>query len=322
MAVERVLITGGTGFVGSFLVAELLGAAAAGEYEVELHVTAFGSPVQIETQPPRSVQIHYLDLNDRLATAQLIEKIQPTHVYHLAAMAAVGSSFDQTEMVLKNNISLQVSVLDALRSHASAARTLIISSGELYAGSITSADPVAESTQILPTNPYAVSKATQELLAYAYYRSYQLPIIRVRPFNHTGPGQSLAFVVPALTQQIVAVERGQADSVHVGNLGTVRDFTDVRDVVRAYALLMQVGKVGEVYNVASGVGVSIQDIFTKLCARSSANITTSQDEARLRPSDSPVIVGDATRVRQLGWTPTISLDQTLTDSIEYWRSQP
>jgi GDP-4-dehydro-6-deoxy-D-mannose reductase len=315
-AQERILITGGTGFVGTHLVEHLLDASAG-----EIHVTAFSSDPSAVAAVLPSSQIHEINLTDSAATAALIAEIQPTQVYHLAAIATVSASFDQAEHVLVNNAQLQLSVLNALVKHAPAARVLAVSSAEVYGKVEQDQLPIREDQPLKPVNPYAVSKATQDLLAQSYWLSHQLPIIRVRPFNHIGEGQVTAFVVPAFAKQIVAVERGLQENIQVGNLDSIRDFSDVKDVVRAYSLVLERGTPGDVYNIASGSGTSIGEMLELLIAHSTATVNILQDPAKMRPSDTPRTIGDATKVRALGWEPTHDLRETVGRILEYWRKQ-
>jgi GDP-4-dehydro-6-deoxy-D-mannose reductase len=313
---ERILITGGTGFVGTHLVEHLLAHS-----DAEVHVTAFSSdPSAVAALLPSS-QIHEINLTDSAATAELIAQIQPTQVYHLAAIATVSASFDQAEHVLVNNAQLQLSVLNALVKHAPTARVLAVSSAEVYGKVEENELPITENQPLKPVNPYAVSKATQDLLAQSYWLSHQLPIIRVRPFNHIGEGQVTAFVVPAFAKQIVAVERGLQENIQVGNLSSIRDFSDVKDVVAAYSLVLDRGTPGDVYNIASGQGKSIAEMLDLLISHSTATVEIIQDPTKMRPSDTPRTIGDATKVRQLGWTPTHDLRETVGRILEYWRNQ-
>ncbi len=182
--------------------------------------------------------------------------------------------------------------------------------------------PLDEDTQFRPTSPYSVSKATQDLLGLQYYLAFKLPIIRVRPFNHIGPRQSPAFVVSSFAKQIAEIEKedGQT-SIKVGNLSARRDFTDVRDMVRAYQIVMDKGEVGEVYNIGSGSSVSIQTIVDNFIKLAKKEISIEIDPARIRPLDIPDIVCDAKKIHSLGWSTQIQLDQTLKDTLEYWREQ-
>lgn len=312
-----ILVTGGTGFAGSHLLEALLTAG-----RTNLHTTHFGNTVQLPFDTS-SVQFHQVDLTNKQATEALIQKVQPDQIYHLASFAAVGKSFQQADGLLKNNIGLQLNMLEAVRQFKPDARVLSIGSAEEY-GLVNSSDPnftIDESFPFNPINPYAVSKLTQEHLAVAYLNSYQLQIVRVRPFNHIGERQSLEFVIPAFVSQLVQIEKGQATTMKVGNLEVTRDFTDVKDMARAYMLLMEKGQVGEVYNVGSGMGWKIADVLNELIKLSSAKVTLEQDPSRMRPSDIPRFVANADKVRSLGWEPQIALTDTLQRVVTEWRNK-
>lgn len=313
---EVILITGGTGFAGSHLV-ELLVAQGVGK----VHVTQFSEKKLPEVPAFSQVQVHTVNLTDVEHTNALIAEIRPTQVYHLASFAYVGKSFDKGAEVLQNNIQLQVVLLDAIKQHAPEARVLIIGSAEEYGMSLDEQEiPIREDHPFRPVNPYAVSKITQDMLAYAYFQSYKMNIVRVRPFNHIGERQSEDFAIPAFAKQIVNIERGQQTHLKVGNLSGVRDFTDVKDMVKAYALLMEKGEVGQVYNVGSGVGVSMQQVVELLCSLATVPIQLETDQSRLRPLDIPVIVANNEKVIALGWQPTIPLETSLQRVVGYWRT--
>jgi GDP-4-dehydro-6-deoxy-D-mannose reductase len=316
-----ILVTGGTGFAGSHLVEQLLKT-----HPPELiHVTTYSSrPSFIDQLLPES-NIHQLDLRDAAATAHLIEDIQPTHLYHLAALAAVGSSFGKTIQVMNQNTEIQFSVLEALRLHAPQTRTLVVGSAQEYDVFAHMNDQgeaiLNESAQLGPANPYGVSKVAQDLLALSYFYTYHLPIIRVRPFNHIGERQELGFAIADFAQQMVHVERGQLDHIAVGNLEAVRDFTDVKDVVQGYELVMEKGTLGEVYNVGSGQGRTMQSMLDALLALANTTIEVKVDQHRLRPLDVKSIIADSSKLQALGWQPQIAISDTLTRVVSYWRNQ-
>ncbi len=309
---ERVLITGGTGFVGSHLYRHL------SEQHLELHLTSMGGG----STDYKQAQVHKVDLRDSAATARLVEVVKPTQIYHLASLAAVGSSYEQAERVLIDNVQLQHSLLSAVLHHAPQARILHVSSAEVYGYSEENDKTLNEEAPLKPINPYGVSKATQDLLCYAYCKSYQMKIIRVRPFNHIGAGQTAQFALPAFAQQLVAIERGANPVLKVGNLQAVRDFTDVDDIVRAYILLMQRGVASEVYNLGSGTGIQMQTVVEQLCALAKVPVRIEVDPKRLRPLDIPVMVANNAKVKNLGWQPKVPLHASLESIIEYWRNQP
>jgi GDP-4-dehydro-6-deoxy-D-mannose reductase len=201
-------------------------------------------------------------------------------------------------------------------------KTLVVASAEVY-GSVKKEDlPMNEETSLNPTNPYAVSKLAQDFLGRQYFLSYGLKAVRVRPFNHVGPGQAPIFVVSAFAQKIVEIEKGKRKPIlPVGNLEARRDFTDVRDVVKAYSLLMEKGEFGEVYNIGSGVSYKISQILEMLLSFSSAKITINVDKSLFRPIDDPELVCDPLKINKLtGWKPEIPIEKTLKDTLDYWRN--
>lgn len=314
----RVLITGASGFAGTHLIEALKQSSQA--KDLEIFGTAYnGSGVLAEMLP----QDHIIPLNlmDGEAVKSLFTTVKPDQIYHLASFAFVGQSFERGAELLTNNIGLQEHVLEAVLKYVPSARLLIIGSAEEYGLSEQGEIPIKENHPFRPVNPYSVSKVAQDLLAYAYTVSHKLNIVRVRPFNHIGERQTVDFAIPAFAKQIVAIERGQQESLSVGNLTGLRDFTDVRDMVRAYMLLMEKGQVGEVYNVGSGIGVKMSKIVDTLIALSSAHVTVKQDEKRFRPLDIPEIIADVSKIKALGWKTTIPLEETLKRVMEYWRKQ-
>jgi GDP-4-dehydro-6-deoxy-D-mannose reductase len=308
------LITGADGFAGKHLSQELIRADAA----LELHGTKFGEVSGLFPQ----IAYHTLDLREEQAVASLIAVVEPDSVYHLAAEANVGQSYTTAWSTLENNVHAQLNLILACLSHNLKPRMLIISSGDIYGDGLFEA-PAAEDHPLRPPNPYSVSKVTQDMLALQYHISHQLPIMRARPFNHLGPGQSLGFVAPDFAMQIARIEAGQQEPVmHVGSLTAERDFSDVRDVVRAYRLIMERGTPGEAYNIASGRTCTIQQMLDLLLSYSSADIKVEVDPARLRPGSVSKSWGDASRMRAAtGWQPTIPLEQTLLDVLEDCRQR-
>jgi GDP-4-dehydro-6-deoxy-D-mannose reductase len=310
-----ILVTGGTGFAGSHLL-ELL---TSQQPEAELHATSFrGGNDGIL---PSSVNIHPLDMSDAEAINSLIKELQPTQIYHLASFAVVHGSHNSPVSVLQNNITLQANLLEAIKNHSPKSRLMVTGSGEEYGQVSHEQVPVNEDVLLTPVNPYAVSKVAQDLLAQAYYLSYGLDIVRVRPFNHTGERQTADFVVPSFAKQIVCIERGDQTEILVGNLDAIRDFTDVKDMVKAYTVVMEKGTSGSVYNIGSGKEVKIQDMLDQLCALASTPIKIIVDPARIRPLDVPRMIADNGKIKELGWEPTIPLTDTLQRVLAYWRSQ-
>ncbi|NCO12514.1 MAG: GDP-mannose 4,6 dehydratase [Candidatus Pacebacteria bacterium CG_4_10_14_3_um_filter_34_15] len=312
----KILITGGTGFAGSHLVEALL----AHGYE-DIHVTSFSGSSEFMEKLINKDNIHQLDLTNRQDTESLIKELQPTQIYHLASFAYVGKSFEKAEELLNNNISLQLNLLKAVKEFAPNARLLVIGSAEEYGVSLSDDEiPCDEDHKFRPINPYAVSKITQDMLAYVYYISFNLDIVTVRPFNHIGERQTSDFAIPAFTNQVVAIERGEQEKLLVGDLDAIRDFTDVKDMVEAYIVVMNNGQKGEVYNIGSGIGVRMSDVVQKLVSLSTKEIIIEEDKSRLRPHDIPKMIVNNDKIKSLGWSPKISLDDSLARIIEFARS--
>jgi GDP-4-dehydro-6-deoxy-D-mannose reductase len=297
----KALITGGAGFVGTYLAAECVAAG-----HVAVPVDRIGEVT--------------LDITDRAAVQEAFAKIQPEVVYHLAALAHVGDSWSDPTNVLRVNIEGTANVLDAARA-CGVRRVIVIGSSEEY-GLVEPEDlPLREDSPLRPSTPYGVSKIAASFLALQAHIAHGLDVVRVRPFSHTGPGQSSQFLVPALAQRIATAERDGADEIVVGSLDPVRDISDVRDVVRAYRLLAERGTPGAVYNVCSGTGVTVREIAERLIAAARRPLRITVDPALVRPIDVPLFVGDSTLVRRdTGWRPEHALDETLTDVLEHARA--
>ena len=292
-----VLVTGAGGFAGSHLVEHL-------------------SPSHTVVAWTRQT----VDLLDRDRVRAAIRGLRPAQIYHCAGVPHVAESFRDTAQPLAGNVLATEYLLDALRRAGVRCRVLVPGSATVYAPS---SEPISETAAIAPASPYAVSKLAQEQLALRARQEDGLEVVVTRSFNHTGPRQTPAFAAPSMARQIALIERGQLEPViKVGNLDAHRDFTDVRDVVRAYGALMKSGTVGVIYNVASGVGRSIRSVLEALASRSRVPVRIEIDPARMRPSDAPSIVGDCSRLtRATGWQPAVSFDQMLDDLLDYWRNR-
>jgi GDP-4-dehydro-6-deoxy-D-mannose reductase len=294
----RALITGGKGFVGHWLAAHLK------DRGDEVAV------IDIET-----------DVADGAAVRRVMADVAPEAVYHLAAMTHVGESWENPGQVLRVNVLGTAEILAAARSVSGSPRVLVVSSAEVYG--VVSPDqlPLAEDTPTAPASPYAASKLAAEAVALQAWRGYGQEVLVVRPFNHIGPGQSPNFFVPALAKRIVDARRSGARSLPVGTLTTRRDFTDVRDVVTAYRLLLEKGTPGAVYNVCSGRDVAMSEVAAQLLELAQADLTLQTDPELLRPVDVPVLRGDAGRLEAAtGWRPVIPLATTLADVLASWEA--
>jgi GDP-4-dehydro-6-deoxy-D-mannose reductase len=310
----RILITGIGGFVGRHLTAYVLAQTP----DAELH----GAVIAPEHAIPQA-ECHVVDLKDEAAVHTLIQRVRPDHIYHLAAQASVGRSFEAPWETLENNILAQLNLITGCLKLETPPRLLIISSGEIYGAETVSDTPPTEDAPLCPSNPYSVSKVAQDMLGLQYYLSHKLPIMRARPFNHLGPGQRLGFVAPDFALQVARIEAGvQAPIMRVGNLSAERDFTDVRDIVRAYFLIMERGNPGEAYNIASGRYITVRYLLDVMLGYSSAQIRVETDTARLRPSGTSRSWGDASRLRRVtGWEPQIPIEQTIFDVLNEFRQQ-
>ncbi len=316
----RVLITGVSGFAGSFL-ADFLLAQKQTQSDLEL----WG--VSQSSDPPRAAdaQIKLLrgDLTDPRFTANLVSKVSPDRIYHLAAQAFVPISWQDPWATLENNIRAQTNLLHAAAQNHSRARILIVASQEEY-GRVTPADlPLNEDTPLRPDSPYGVSKIAQDYLGLQYFISHQLHIVRVRPFNHIGPRQNERFVAANFAKQVAEMEAGVRDEkLCVGNLDAQRDFTDVRDMVRGYVLALERGIAGEVYNIGSGKPRAIKELVATYQLLARVPFEIEYDPERMRPSDTPISFCDATKFkRATGWETEVAFEQTLGDTLEYWRAR-
>lgn len=315
---KRVLITGATGFAGSYLAQRLLSTkrySVSGTYLIEESL----KNVDVIRS---NLNLFKADLSNEKKVSDIIKEVSPSVIFHLAALTSPADSFKNPAETLTNNISLQINLMEAVRkNNLLNTKILIVSSGEIH-GIVKKEDlPIDEETPLRPTNPYSVSKIAQDFLGLTYFLTYKLKIIRVRPFNHIGPMQSPHFVVSSFAKQIAEIEKGKREPyLRVGDLETKRDFTDVRDMVNAYVLAVEKGKEGDVYNIGSGVSYKISDILDKLLSMSSSKIEIRKDTALLRPSDNPELVCDNSKFTRLtNWKPLITIDETLKNTLDYWR---
>jgi len=313
----RALITGISGFVGSHLAEYLLEAT-----EWEVAGTVFG-PYGNIANLCGELELYPAELSRLDVVTFILEQAQPDAIFHLAAQPLVSTSRRDPWGTLETNIRMQLSILEGVAQVRPDCRVLVVGSSEEYGQVLPEELPVDEDTPLRPMNPYALSKVAQDLMGLQYHLAQQLHVVRVRPFNHIGPRQRLGFVAADFSSQIAAAELGlQRPVMAVGNLDARRDFSDVRDVVRAYVALITQGTPGQVYNVGAGESHSVQEILDTLLGMSRVPIEIRPDPDRMRPSDTPDIVCDATRIRELcGWRATIPLAQSLQDVLEYWRQE-
>ena len=316
----RILITGITGFAGSHLAEYALN-----QEGVEVFgIRRWRSPTENIDHLLDQLNIVECDLRDAASVTSMIGSIRPDRIFHLAAQSYVLTSWHAPAESLETNIIGQLNLFEALRNTGcDATRIQIAGSSEEYGLVHRDETPITEANPLRPLSPYAVSKVTQDLLAYQYFRSYGIHTIRTRGFNHTGPRRGEVFVVSNFAKQIALIEAGQEDPViRVGNLEAERDFTDVRDVVRAYWLILEHGDAGDVYNIASGKTWKIQDVLDLMLSLSAADIKVEIDSSRLRPSDVELLLGDASKLSAItGWEPLIPFEQTARETLDYWRAR-
>ncbi|MDE7311949.1 MAG: GDP-mannose 4,6-dehydratase [Eubacterium sp.] len=312
------LIIGGSGFVGAYLARHLreLGHKAAvtkmpQEQAPFLEADACG------------MDILDLDILEYDAVVDLINKTNPDFIFHLAAQSSVAVSWKNPCLTADVNIKGSIHVLEAVRRQEKKSRILLVGSGEEYGAILPDEIPVREGHMVKPGNIYAATKACQNQIGAIYAQAYGMDAIMVRAFNHIGPHQASCFVVSDFCRQAAEIEAGLKEPViWTGNLEAKRDFTDVRDIVRAYALLAQRGQAGETYNVGSGHAARIGDILKLVLERTAAEICVKEDPAKIRPLDVPVIEADITKLKRLtGWEPKISLEQTVSETLDAWRTE-
>jgi GDP-4-dehydro-6-deoxy-D-mannose reductase len=316
----RVLITGITGFAGSHLAEYLL------DHQPQVEVWGiyrWRSRLENLENVQGRVKMVECDLRDFTSVHAALAQARPDGVFHLAAQSFVPSSWKAPNDTLITNVTGQTNLFEAVRFLGLDPVIQIACSSEEYGMVYPDEVPIREDNPLRPLSPYAVSKVAQDMMAYQYFQSYGLKTVRTRGFNHTGPRRGDVFVTSNFAKQIATIEAGKAEPViRVGNLEAVRDFTDVRDMVRAYWLAVTKAKPGEVYNLATGSGITIQELLDRLLALSTVKVEVRQDPDRMRPSDVVRLIGDSSKFRaDTGWAPEIPFDKTLADLLAYWRER-
>lgn len=311
----KALVTGIAGFAGSHLLEVLLkkNIEVDGVVYHASHSKNLGSDLG-------KIKIFAGDLNDSKFVNRVVRDSKPDQIYHLAAQSSAAVSLADPETTLIGNMTAQLNILEAVRNYNLNPKILITGSAEEY-GIVDKIDlPMAEDTPLRPIQPYAVSKIAQDFLGYQYYLAYKLNVIRVRPFNHIGPRQRPDFVVADFCNQVAQIKRSEKEPVvRVGNLEVKRDFTDVRDMVRAYYLALEKGQSGEVYNLGSGKSYSIRWVLDQLISLSGVNIKVEVEEKRLRPIDIPETICDYSKFKKAtGWEPEIKIEETLKNTLDYY----
>ena len=314
----KALITGISGFAGSYLA----------EFLIDKGYRVFGTFYDKSTFSNLDniidkIEIFECDIRNYSSLRTIIEKVRPDELYHLAAISFVPTSLKDPKLTFDTNLYGTLNLYEAIKELKFNPKILFVGSADEY-GMVTDSNlPIKEECPLQPVNPYSISKASADYLSHFYFKSYNLNIVRVRPFNHIGPRQSPEFVCSNFSRQIIEIEKGMKESViMVGNLEAKRDFTDVRDMVRAYWLAVQKGESGDVYNICSGKAVSIKEILDKLLSMSKKNIKVKQDPKRLRSSDIPILLGNSTKFRtQTSWEQRIPFEKTLRCILDYWRER-
>ena len=315
----KVLVTGITGFAGSHLVDYLL---TLPNVEV-MGILRWRSRTENIEHFRDKVRLVECDLRDASSVRDVIDQLRPERIFHLAAQSFVPTSWTAPTESLVTNIIGQLNLFEAVKKLHIAPRIQLACSSEQYGMVYENELPIRETNPMRPLSPYAVSKVGQDTLGYQYWMSFQIPIVRTRGFNHEGPRRGPVFVCSDFAKQVADIERGlKPPVIRVGNLDARRDFSDVRDVVRAYWLSLERGEPGEVYNICSGRDWTIRAMLDMLLGMTKAKVKIEQDPARMRPSDVPVLLGDASKFKKAtGWEPTIPFEQTLRDLLEYWRTR-
>lgn len=311
---KRALVIGAAGFVGGYLIKELRKF-----HDMEVFATKLPNS-QWESTLAR---VYDLDIMEKDDIVDLLFEIRPDYIFHLAAQSSVGVAWKCPGMTVDVNIKGSINVMDAIRELYYKPRILLIGSGEEYGHIEEGETPIRENNPLRPGNIYAATKVCQNMIGHIYSQAYDMELVLVRAFNHIGPGQAPLFVVSDFCKQVAEIERNLREPVmRVGNLAARRDFTDVRDVVKAYIKLVQIGIPGETYNIGRGQAIAIKDLLQMIVEKSKADIKVEIDPAKIRPVDVPVIEADTRKIYDLtGWKPEIPLEQTISETLDYWRKQ-
>ena len=313
-SMKKAMIIGAAGFVGPYLAEHL-------QQEYGMKVAATKLPH--EELHIEGADTYNLDILNKEEIVSLLFRVRPDYIFHLAAQSSVGLSWKNPGLTVDINIKGSINVMDAIRELYYKPKVLLIGSGEEYGHIKEGETPINEDNMIRPGNIYAATKVCQNMIGSIYAKAYDMDLMMVRAFNHIGPTQAPMFVVADFCKQVAEIEKGLRPPVmYVGNLSARRDFTDVRDVVKAYALLVQKGEAGETYNVGSGHAVSIQEILDMIISLSDKEIKVEIDPNKLRPVDVPIIEADTDKLkRTTGWEQTITLKQTIEETLNYWRER-
>lgn len=316
---KKTLITGVTGFAGSHL-ADLLLAKG---FDVYATIRPSRSKTDNIDHIMSKLTLFDADLLDSHSLSTVLSKVKPDYIFHLAAQAFVPSSWSSPATTMEANVTGTIHLFEAIRRAGIDPIVQIACSSEEYGLVHKNETPIKETNPLRPLSPYAVSKIAMDFLGYQYFKSYNIKIIRTRGFNHTGPRQADVYVCSTFAKQIARIEKGKNEPViKVGNLESFRDFTDVRDMVKAYLLAVEKGEPGEVYNISSEETWKIKDVLNTLVSKAKVKIKIEQDPLRMRPSDVELLLGDSSRFRKVtGWKNEIPFERTLSDLLDYWREK-
>jgi len=316
---KKVLITGINGFVGSHLAEYVL------ENNLgEVYGTVRGkTPSYVNIEKIRDkIHIMSCDLVDAFSTDNVIKEVQPDLVFHIAAQAFVPASWKSPAETMSSNVMGSLNLFEAIRRNDIDPRIQIACSSEEYGLVLPNEVPIKETNPLRPLSPYGVSKVAMDLLGYQYFKSYGMKIVRTRAFNHSGPRRGQEYVDSNWARQVALIEAGkQKPELFVGSLTARRDFTHVRDIVRAYWIAATKATPGEVYNICTGKDYSMQEVLDMLLKMTNKKIKVTQDPERMRPSDVEILLGDCSKFKkETGWKPEISYEQTLKETLDYWRA--
>lgn len=320
---KKILITGVSGFVGQHLLTFL--STKPGLSVQGIDVDTLDSLADY----PGSYEYSSINMLDKESLFELIRKFDPDAIIHLASSSSVAYSWKNPNDCFKNNTNIFLNLIEAVRLHKKNCKILSIGSSEEYGKVDVSSLPLTEEVNVNPSSPYGVSRVSQEMLSKVYVTGYGLDIVMTRSFNHTGPGQDNRFFIPDFASQLMKIKKNATQNgpdtdpvINVGDLTVVRDFTDVRDVVKAYWLLLKHGRKGEIYNVCSGTGYSLSQLAKMMNELSAANVRIQQDSDRIRPAENPVIIGSNEKLSsETGWKPMITIETSLEDVLNYWHGK-
>ena len=315
----RIIVTGINGFVAQHFLTFLT------TQEENFTILGLGrSDIHFDKQKFAPLDIEYIkvDLLNREHVGEILKNFKPEYLVHLASFSSVGHSWKNPNESFVNNTNIFLNLVDQLRLNNIPCRVLSIGSSEEYGNVDPLSLPLTERSSLAPISPYAVARVSQEMISKIYADGYGMDIVMTRSFNHIGPGQKNVFVVSSFAKQLVQIANNPAADTKVttGDLSIIRDFVDVRDVVRAYYLLLLQGVKGEVYNICSGKGISLQAIMGKMCSLLALDITLETDPGLIRPNDNKIIIGSAEKINTLsGWAPSFNINQSLADIIDWWK---